>query len=275
MSRHISDARKLKEKRCSGTGEDYTPWTKATEFNSRGLCCVVQDWKTKRGVHLFSRAEHDAYLILRFNDRVEDIREQYALRLKKNEDPEDLYLEPMLDDIGEYTSLEFDCTMEIAQTYGFRHPQSRFGLCRMATDFLLTMAGGDYRYIAVSIKGSRDLSRRDKEKLLIEKSYWMRRRIPWLLVFKDELNTIAADNIRLATKFYDAQNIRIPTDTLYHLVATKKFCPDLGKVIFDRETLVRLFREREVYHSPDAGAPSLFIGANNAVDRIFGCGDTR
>ena len=275
MSRHISDKRKLKEKRCGGTGADYVPWTKATEFNSRGLCSVVQDWKTKRGVHLFSRAEHDAYLILRFNDRIEDIREQYALRLERRDDPEDLYLEPGLDDIGEDSALEFDCTMEIAEEYGFRHPRDRFGFCRMTTDLLLTMNSGDYRYIAVSVKGSRDLSRRDKEKLLIEKTYWLRRGVPWLLVFKDELNTVTADNIRLAIKFFHKEDVRIPTDHLYHLVATKRFRPDLGNVIFDRKTLARMFKERALYHRPGAGAPSLFIGTNEAADRILGCGDIR
>lgn len=274
MSRHISDETKLKERRCSGTGADYTAWTRAQEFNSHGLCCVVQDWKTGRSVHLFSRAEHDAYLILRFNDRVEDIREQYALRLRRCDDPDDLYLEPLLDEIGETYAMEYDCTMEIAEAYGFRHPQNRFGYCRMTTDLLLTMNSGDYRHIAVSIKGSRDLSRRDKEKLLIEKTFWMRRRIPWILVFKDEISTITADNIRLAVKFYRKEDIRIPTDILYHLVATKKFCPELDKAVFDRKTLLKLFRERAVYDRPGA-VPSLFIGADNEADRILGCGNNR
>ena len=272
MSRNISDERKLKEKRCSGTGADYTPWTRAQEFNSRGLCSVVPDWKTGRSVHLFSRGEHDAYLILRFNDRVEDIREQYALRLERRGDPADLYLEPVLDEVGETYAGEFDCTKEIAEAFGFRHPRNRFGLCRMTTDLLLTMAKGDYRYIAVSVKGSRDLSRRDKEKLLIEKTYWMRRGVPWLLVFKDEISAVTADNIRLAVKFFRREGVRIPTDYLYHLVATKRFCPDLGKVVFDRKTLARLFRERDVYHRPGTEAAGLFIEPDESTGRISGCG---
>ena len=102
----------------------------------------------------------------------------------------------------------------------------------------------------------------------------MRRRIPWILVFKDEISTITADNIRLAIKFYRKEDIRIPTDILYHLVATKKFCPELDKAVFDRKTLLKLFRERAVYDRPGA-VPSLFIGADNEADRIVGCGNNR
>ena len=143
MSRRISEQRKIQEGRGTGTGADYIPWIKAAELNSTGTASNIVDWKHGRTIELLSQGEKWLYLILRWNDRVVDIREQYPLDLS--------------------------VTDRIADELGVRHANN--GQSHMTTDLLVTLDDGSMR--AYSVKtGPNAMTNRVCELLAIEKKYW-------------------------------------------------------------------------------------------------------
>ncbi|MBP3851668.1 MAG: TnsA endonuclease N-terminal domain-containing protein, partial [Erysipelotrichaceae bacterium] len=75
----MSSANKIKSGRGSGFGSDYDAFIHGREFNSTGTCSQPIDPITKRQVYLLSQGEQRLYYILRWNDHVTDIREQYPL----------------------------------------------------------------------------------------------------------------------------------------------------------------------------------------------------
>lgn len=79
----ISEQRKRQEGRGTGTKKDYKPYIQAREINSLGTCSNPIDWKTGRTIELLSQGESALWHILRWNDDVIDIREQYPLDLKQ------------------------------------------------------------------------------------------------------------------------------------------------------------------------------------------------
>ena len=79
--RTITDKRKVKENRGTGTGADYKPWIQAREMSSIGTKSVIQDWKHGRSIQCLSQGEARAYYLLRWRDDVLDIREQFPLNL--------------------------------------------------------------------------------------------------------------------------------------------------------------------------------------------------
>lgn len=110
--KQISDQRKRQEGRGTGTEKDYKPYIQAREVNSLGTCSNPIDWKTGRTVELLSQGESALWHILRWDDDVVDIREQYPLDLKQ--------------------------TFKISGKLGIQHP----GKNPMTTDLLATMRDG-------------------------------------------------------------------------------------------------------------------------------------
>ena len=135
----MSDKRKRQEGRGTGTEKDYKPYIQAREVNSLGTCSNPIDWKTGRTVQLLSQGEDALWHILRWNDDIIDIREQYPLDLKR--------------------------TFKIAGEYGIQHP----GTNPMTTDFLVTMRNG--QMIAYSLKPSKAVleDKRTVEKLFMKR----------------------------------------------------------------------------------------------------------
>ena len=151
----ITEAGKIRQKRGTGTGADYTPWINIREINSLGTASTLVDYKTGRKVQLLSQAEVYYYYLLRWDDTVEDIREQFPLELTR--------------------------TVELADALGFRHPKDRS--TRMTTDFLVSHTDGQLE--AYSIKNDRSVlgNPRTLEKLYIEKLYWETQGVVFHLCF--------------------------------------------------------------------------------------------
>lgn len=110
MGRKVTEETKTRQKRGQGTGKDYNPWIHIQEMSSKGTKEILNDWKTGRQVHLLSQNEVRWYYILRWNDDVLDIREQFPLELEK--------------------------TLDIAEAMGVKHPKDRH--THMTTDMLVT-----------------------------------------------------------------------------------------------------------------------------------------
>ena len=223
----ITEAGKRREGRGKGHGANYKPWIKIREFNSAGTTANVVDWKHGRTTQLLSQGEEWYYYVLRWDDNVTDIREQFPLF-----EPED--------------------TVRIADAFGFRHPKDRN--TTMTTDMLVDYVDGHQE--AVSIKDSRkdvdyklaktefEMNRamRTAEKLLIEKKYWAEKGIIWKLLYKEDLDPQYVNNIRRIVVYYDENKVHDDISRVKHLIATKQITVDLFKPIDYRELVTEHLR---------------------------------
>ena len=110
----IKNDTKINEGRGKGFGASYLPWIQTREISSIGTCSNPKDWKTGRTVELLSQGEAYYWHILRWNDEIEDIREQYPLDL--------------------------ETTLEICDDYNVKHPRNRHTY--MTSDFYVTYKDG-------------------------------------------------------------------------------------------------------------------------------------
>ena len=118
---------KLEEGRGKGHGRDYKPWIETREVSSIGTCSNPIDWKTGRTVELLSQGESYFWHILRWNDKVDDIREQYPL--------------------------DIETTLKICDDFNIKHPHDR--KTYMTSDFYVTYKDGTEKIF--SVKNSRDV----------------------------------------------------------------------------------------------------------------------
>lgn len=200
MSNQLSNKAKLKEGRGQGFGASYKPWIEAREVSSCGTCSNPIDWKTGRTVELLSQAESYFWHILRWNDFVEDIREQYPLDL--------------------------ETTLSICDDFRIKHPHDRHTY--MTSDFYITYKDGSEKVFSVKTSKKVLEKKRTKQKLAVEKIYWQQfRNVPYEIVYKNEMNVILAENIRIVSVYYDANKVHDKASLLKHLIATKKIKVDM------------------------------------------------
>ena len=199
----ISEEGKFKEGRGKGVGADYKPWIKIREVSSQGTACTIQDYKHGREIQLLSQGEMFYYYLLRWDDDVVDIREQYPLILKE--------------------------TKAICDELQWIHPNN--GQTHMTTDMLVTFADG--HLVAYSVKPDRKVLENPRvvEKLYIERLYWERRGVEFRLVFKSDVNRIRVRNIMDVVSCYDPRNIQDSFGMLRYKIAHKEISVDLDKRI--------------------------------------------
>lgn len=199
---------KIKENRGTGNGSDYKPWILTRELSSEGTKSEFPDWKHGRTIHTLSRCETYAYYILRWNDSVIDIREQYPL--------------------------DRETTQKIADLLDVRHPTPQNDEDeRMTTDFLITYKdqSGKIKHYAVSIKsndavlsgdpGNKDTARHIKEQY-IEMTYWHLKKVPFIILFGNkDINEVYARNIEVAVQHYALASIKSVDDFMLYLIAHK------------------------------------------------------
>jgi hypothetical protein len=157
-----------------GEGTAYEPFMFVRDVPSLGLSNTVKSWITGRNHHYLSRQEYKVHLIAEYSPLVLDIREQFAL-------------------------LPWDETQAIASKLGIRHPRypGTTTPIVVTTDLLLTKKHADgMELIAVSAKLTKDLDSRTLEKLLIERLYWNRRGIRWILATEKNISNVRAKNLQ-------------------------------------------------------------------------------
>lgn len=205
--RRPSENTKVKQHR-SEEGENYQPWDKVTEFTGNiGTPDVFTDWKSGRSMHFLSQGEFLAYLILRWQDNVKTIYEQYALDLEE--------------------------TLKIANMLGYKHPHDNS--THMTTDLLVVFTNGQRQ--ALSVKSSYDSVFGDKkntsriiEKQTIECIYWKQLGVPWKIIFKDkDIDVTYARNIERAVGFFDPMKVTNKTTYFMYLLAHKEIKIDMTK----------------------------------------------
>lgn len=219
MGKAISEEGKLRENRGTGTKESYKPWIKIREINSIGVSTSFPDWKHGRMVQLLSRGELAYYLLLRWNDDVDDIREQFPLDIER--------------------------TDAIAEKLGFR--KKRNGKYRMTTDMLVTMIDGSL--FAVSINNTRaDLKKSDRkvELQMIEYYYWKSLGVPWKILYKEDINSIEVENIMDIVSYYNMKTVPDEIGLVKYLIAHKYILVDLKSPI-DYKQLIEAVKEDEIW----------------------------
>lgn len=218
MGRYIKDETKIKQGRGTGVGPYYIPWINCREFNSMGTATSMPDWKHGRMIQCLSQAERWFYYKLRWSDEVTDIREQFPL-------------------------LPLSETAEIAASFGVQgafHNQHV-----MTTDFLVTMASGEN--VALTVKAKKDdVTERVNELLNIEREYWRRRGVKYVIGYKEDLNADEIMNIRYAVGCYNRANVFDDVSLARHLIANKTIQVDMTKPI-DYKALVESLKTEELW----------------------------
>ena len=149
-------------------------------------------------VTCLSQGEMRFWHILRWNDDVLDIKEQYPLD------------DNLVDKI--YITLfgENSVNPEIEATK------------QLTTDFFVTLRNGEKRAFQIKPNLNSINNPHDLKRLHVEKMYFKALGIPWKLIFTDDINLVYFDNIKRAVTYYDASKVHDQTSMYQHLVATKK-----------------------------------------------------
>jgi hypothetical protein len=161
-----------------GKGRDYKPFMYVRDVPSEGTSSMVRSRITGRNHAYLSDHEFKVHLIAEYGRSTLDIREQFAL-------------------------LPWDETRSIAAQIGIKHPifPGTSTPTVMTTDLLLTLERHDgMELVAISAKLKKDLTKRNLEKLLLERIYWNRRGVRWILATEDNVPHILASNL----KFFEA-----------------------------------------------------------------------
>lgn len=157
-----------------GEGTAYKPFHYVRDVPSLGTSNMVNSLVTGRNHHYLSRQELKVHFLAEYSPSILDIREQFAL-LPREE------------------------TQSIAHRLGIRHPTypSTDVFTVMTTDLVLSMRRKDgIELIAVSVKLTKDLTPRNLEKLLIERVYWNRRGVRWILATEKNIPGPRAHNLQ-------------------------------------------------------------------------------
>ena len=207
--------------RGEGHGFDYVPYVKVNDFNSLGTTCNPVDWKSGRTIHLLSQGEMYMYYLLRWNDDVFDIREQYPLDL--------------------------ETTVALAKELAIRHPKNNS--TRMTSDLLVDYANEIQEVYSIK-RSAQDLENpRTREKLLLEELYWTRQGIKFQTVLTETLDVSTVTNIRLVVEFYKLEDVYDEISFIKHLIATKQIQVDLTKGLIDYSELRKGLALDENYNS--------------------------
>jgi len=157
-----------------GEGENYKPFMYVRDVPSEGTSSMVFSRITRRKHDYFSDHEFKLHLLAEYAPLTLDIREQFAL-------------------------LPWEETQAIASQIGIRHPTfpGTSTPTVMTTDLLLTLKRLDgMELVAISAKLKKDLTPRNLEKLLLERLYWNRRGIRWILATEDNIPAIRTSNLK-------------------------------------------------------------------------------
>ncbi|WP_431028650.1 TnsA endonuclease N-terminal domain-containing protein [Lysinibacillus sp. LZ02] len=164
----------IKEGRGQGTGSEYVPWVKTSDYSSKGRATRIRGIKTKRIHHLHSDNQLRAFFMFEHSDAVLDIRESFPL------------LDAM-EVIDDKDGLRFD-----------KFTDSEGSALVICTTFLLTVREetGEEKLVARSVKNTSELTKKiTLEKLEIERRYWKARGVDWQIVTEKQLPRQFCNNI--------------------------------------------------------------------------------
>jgi hypothetical protein len=171
----------VSENRGQLTGLAYKPFLTVRDVPSHGRSHRILSWTVNRQHHLFSDFEASFFYLADYSKSITDIREQYPL-------------------------LPLEETLAIATRLGIKHPGRSGRLHVVTTDFVLTRVDG--ALCAVACKLSRELKkRRVRDKLAIEKWYWLARGVPWYIVTEKEIPKLLVSAVKWVHNYQSAKGL--------------------------------------------------------------------
>jgi len=173
-----------REGRGTGILQDYIPWHRVSRgdpaSSGRSHWHLFRD----RQSHLLSDLERSCLHFISMIPKVEDCLEQCPLSVEPAIHPLTIY--------GAANPLKlFPGTKDIAETLGYRHPQTHGGGTSCAwvqtTDFVVVFNHERCQksILAIAVKPRGVLSKRTRQLLAIERAYWLARSAEWLLFTPD------------------------------------------------------------------------------------------
>lgn len=199
----------LKDGRGQGFGRDYRPFLQVTrqDHASVGHSHIVPNQFIGRQHHLLSALERKVCILNLAQPAVKDLREQYPHWPCSHESPlASLYAQTGLQWPGIHPSSS-EGTLSLAKSMRFRH--SNFVSLKIpyiyTTDQLVTVQLKNQPpiLVAICIKYRSDLRPKKVRgkmfrKLRMEREYWRRLGIPWLLVTDRSVNEQVCQNLEWA-----------------------------------------------------------------------------
>lgn len=165
----------IKEGRGDGNGNEYKPWLNVQDVASKGRSHRIRGWRHGRVHHLLSDLEAYVFYTYEWSQRITEIREQFPL-------------------------LPLDDTLAIAEEIGVKHPTdpSTKHPIVMSTDFVLTIRKGlSMDFFARQVKYTSALGDyRTREKLEIERRYWLKRNVDYGIVTERDVHMPLVRNIK-------------------------------------------------------------------------------
>src|SRR5471030_87113 len=177
--------------------EHYIPWHRVSRSDPASIGrSHLQVWQGRQR-ELLSDIEWVTFFFCSMLADVVDIREQFPLNRKQSTHELAAYGQGLL-----YAS-EFCGTIEIAKELGVKHPKIFFGGDSiewvMTTDLLLTLktSDGKLQLLAVAVKPDSAKNKpRTQELLDIERTYWEKRGVQWLLITPELHGAMVAETLR-------------------------------------------------------------------------------
>jgi hypothetical protein len=182
--------------RGQGTGQEYIPWHRVGRSDpaSQGRSHLLR-WNGRHLELLSDKERAMAYFSIMQMSSIRDIREQFPLAL----DASSHELASYRADVG---LQRYPGTRDIAAKLQIKMPKvSGDGVSAdwvSSTDLLLTLVNqtNQFELLAVAFKpASETLSKRKRQLLHLEKSYWDARCVPWLLITSREFDHRVADTL--------------------------------------------------------------------------------
>lgn len=215
--------------RGEGVGSDYKAWHSITRGDpgSLGKSRIQNNNAFGRSMDYLSDSEFSAFCFATMLPNVIDIREQYPLFLDEHSCDISKYLANKL-------SITALGTIAIAEILGYQHPVVRKNgevvNWSLTTDLLITInhPQDGYKLLAVSVKdiSSSMLSERQKELLVIEREYWARQGVQWLLITPE----VFCKSVAVTLKSYAAYAISDTNVDKELLVAVTELLPIINNM---------------------------------------------
>jgi hypothetical protein len=206
--------------RGEGTFDTYTAWHQITrgDPSSRGRS-TIEFWPGSAAlVDLLSNREQVVFLFCTMLSDAWEIRAQFPLAQNPSQHELAAYSH-------KYLHLTLPGTVQIAAELGTKHPVVRQGedeeLWVFTTDLLVTCRSraGTLKLIAVSIKDSSELASRSKmRRLRIEREYWLRRGVEWLLITERQYQHEVGEFLR-RNSVWALSRDQVPADFLKRCAA--------------------------------------------------------
>lgn len=219
MSHRVSEKTRRKQRRGEGHGADYRPEIRVSEVPGHlGTNVLVTDWKNNRAMHFLSLGEVMLYHILRWNDDVIDIREQFPLPVES--------------------------TSKIAEEYGLRHPYDKNGLVSVTVDMIADYSDGHSE--AYSVKVSRiDFQNHPSQvkNVFIMKVFCENAGMKFNQVYTEDINRAYAENIQRIVQYWRPENVSDKVSLFKFMLAHKYLETDLESDVIDVVTFKKMANE--------------------------------